>query len=89
MIIRASTSFLSEAEAGAENSKKVRAERGRRMALMPKAVKMVAKTLAAMRREGEWEMRQGLMLGGMGREGWMGSIGGQRLVSAFAHLFLS
>lgn len=60
--IRLSTSAASEAEAGGENSKKERACWGRRMALMPKPRKMAPKTLAARRREGEWEMREVDML---------------------------
>lgn len=50
---------------GGWSSKKERAERGLRMAFMPKAINMVPNTLAAMRREGDWERRKegGAMFG--------------------------
>lgn len=43
---------------GGWSSKKERAERGLRMAFMPKAINMVPNTQAAMRREGDWERRE-------------------------------
>ena len=50
---------------GGWSSKKERAERGLRMAFMPKAINMVPNTLAAIRREGDWERREegGAMFG--------------------------
>lgn len=69
--MRLSTSLLSGAEAGGSNSKNARAFPGRRMALMPKPRKMVPKTVAAMRRQGDWEK---LFEGAMSLEGWDGSV---------------
>lgn len=40
------------------SSKKERAERGLRIAFRPKAMNMVPNTLLAMRRDGDWEMRE-------------------------------
>ena len=62
MIIRPSTRFLSAVEASAWNSKNSRAFSGRRMALIPNPTKIVAKTLAAMRRERDWEKFEVAML---------------------------
>ena len=47
--------FLSAVEASAWNSKNSSAFSGRRIALMPNPMKIVAKMLAAMRREDDWE----------------------------------
>ena len=51
-----------EGEVGASNSKKVRAFSGLRMALIPNPIAMVAPTLAAIRRRGEWEIA--ILIGG-------------------------
>jgi hypothetical protein len=52
-----STSWRPAAEAGGSNSKMASTLRGRSMPLTPKPTKVVAKTLAAMRRAGDWESR--------------------------------
>ena len=61
-VIRVLTRLLVEGEVGASDSKKVSAFSGLRMALTPNPIAMVAPTLAAIRRRGEWEIA--ILIGG-------------------------
>lgn len=76
------------------SSKKERAERGLRMAFMPKPINMVPNTLAAMRREGDWERREVVGLGAMfffsrWCGGIVGNVGNVQISWCFGRLLVA
>lgn len=66
---------------GGWNSKKVRALVGRMMALMPNPTKIVAKTLAAMRRDEDWEKAAEAIVAMIVCLSWFGWFGAIRVES--------